>query len=129
MPPKCSILFHATLFSIPSYYLIIHSRSTLSLIFFFSLVIHHATNYYYPIFARSFFHIPRASMCIVTLINHAYVKKIWKTLKRALMTLDKRMKIKILHWEMVKNDEYNFLKIKILNSYKHATFGLLNKCH
>jgi len=35
-------------------------------------------------------------------------------LKSALRALVKRIKIEILHWKMVKNDEFNFLKVKIL---------------
>jgi len=35
-------------------------------------------------------------------------------LKSALRALVKRIKIEILHWKMVKNDEFNFLKVEIL---------------
>jgi hypothetical protein len=35
-------------------------------------------------------------------------------LKNALRVLVKRIKIVILHWEMVKSDEFDFLKVKIV---------------
>jgi len=35
-------------------------------------------------------------------------------LKSALKALVKRIKIEILHWEVVKSDEFYFLKVKIL---------------
>jgi len=34
--------------------------------------------------------------------------------KSALMTLAKKIQIEILHWKMVKRDEFDFFKIKIL---------------
>jgi hypothetical protein len=35
-------------------------------------------------------------------------------LKSVLMTLVKKIQIEILHWKMVKRDEFDFLKVKIL---------------
>jgi len=35
-------------------------------------------------------------------------------LNNALEALNKRIKIKILYWKMIKGDEFKFLKVKIL---------------
>jgi len=40
--------------------------------------------------------------------------KIREMLQSVLDALVKRIKIEILYWKMVKSDEFNFLKVKIL---------------
>jgi len=38
----------------------------------------------------------------------------WKMLKSAFKALVKKIKLEILNWKMVKSDEFDFLKVKIL---------------
>lgn len=56
-----------------------------------------------------------------------FIKK--KTLKNDFGALIKRILTKILYWERVKSNQFNFLKIKMLLNpiQTYTNFGFLNK--